>query len=759
MAFLEAYYQFLEQNESTLAEGQVVDRAKNLLDYKDIDSTIDSFADKLHKKFMDDFPINALADRRTILKHIKDFYRAKGSEKSYRFLMRALYNKEIDFYYPKNDVLRASDGKWFIQKSLRVQQTQVNGVANNFVSGLELYVNRLITGNTSNASAVVESVDRYFTDGFQVDELVLSGIVGTFQSEEGVSVSFSKDGTSYNVDSAIIGSVVNALFITESGSGYHVGDPVIVLHSTGTGACVAVATVSTGNVRAVLVNEGGVGFRAGDYLNFTSSYGSGANGQLTVINTDERYHPNTYNIWITLISQEANTNIGNSIYSNLNAALVDPANNWIQNSLSHFVYSNTGPALIIEMNNAGSGYSENPTISILANTRIRELGILGKMNVVNGGTGYAVNDLIEFTNVTGGFGVGALANVTGVHANGAISSVRFKNMTGHVTGGAGYDMNFLPRANVINTLGTGVNANVMVDSLLGYGGTFNVVNSTIGSIETLRIFSGGRNYTNAPTLDLSGSGDGTAEAYATVLSGVYTYPGRYLNDDGHLSSYNYLQDRDYYQNFSYVVRVKESIERYRYTLKQLVHPAGMKLFGEYLEVNENQANAEVVISTSSDAGTIRFKQATYVKTGNTINIAYASHNANINSTVYLGFTENVSIFNVSNGIYAVTGNSGPNYFTVKQKSNLYSITINNAGRLYNANSYLIFTGDGAGANATYTINANGSLVSVNVAEYGAGFTRVPTVTANGSNSVAATFDVVISYANNTSGTVEAGFST
>src|SRR6185503_17701877 len=273
-------------------------------------------------------------------------------------------------------------------------------------------------------------------------------------------------------------------------------------------------------------------------------------------------------------------------------------------------------------------------------------------------------------------------------------------------------------------------------------------NTTLGAIQKITITSAGFNYDTAPTIDLSQSGDGTATATASILDGVFTYPGRYLNDDGQVSSFNFLQDRDYYQNFPYVVRVQESIDNYRKMFKELVHPAGMKMFGEYTLLEENQNYTAP--TSQKDAGFIKFNHETFIKTGNTINISYATQNTKVNDSVYLSFTENVSINNVTNGIYKVTNNSHTNWFTVKQYSNILSIAINNAGRLYNSNSNLVITGDGSGANAYYTINSNGSIVSVNVLNYGIDYTSTPSVTANGSNSVAATFDVLLAFANNRS---------
>jgi hypothetical protein len=48
---------------------------------------------------------------------------------------------------------------------------------------------------------------------------------------------------------------------------------------------------------------------------------------------------------------------------------------------------------------------------------------------------------------------------------------------------------------------------------------------------------------------------------------------------GHLSSNMYLQDSDYYQNYSYVIRTGQDISKYAELVKEILHPAGLKFFG------------------------------------------------------------------------------------------------------------------------------------------------------------------------------------
>ena len=149
VAFLEAYYEFLEQQTGP------VNVSRNLLEQLDVDKT-DIFIQKFYDNFIPLIPESAVVDRTLILKNIKDFYRSRGTEKSIRFLMRVLFDEEVEFYYPQKDILRVSDGKWFIEKSLKVTDVKINGVANDAIGVTQNFVGRKIVGLTSNAYALVE---------------------------------------------------------------------------------------------------------------------------------------------------------------------------------------------------------------------------------------------------------------------------------------------------------------------------------------------------------------------------------------------------------------------------------------------------------------------------------------------------------------------------------------------------------------------------------------------------------------------------
>lgn len=656
--FLEKYYEYLEQSEENFRSGNPIERLINHLQNIDIDHTDhDEAAQYLYKKFIQDIPLSINADKNILLKNIKDFYRAKGTEKATKFLIYALTGfANTEIYYPKRDILRASDGKWYIQKSLRVYDTEIEGTANTLLSGLEQYIGRQIRGNTSNSSAIVESIDRFFQQGSRIDELILSNINGDFENGEVVYATFEENGMTKDIESKVFGGIVNSITIDTAGTGYEIGDPVVIISSSGAGACATVASVSTGNISSLAIINGGAGFKANDSVTVTPiSGGGGASIYISSVDTSEEYHPNSYNLIAATIGLESNTLIGNTTYSNLVPAITDPANNTIANSMLYFNYANTGPISGITILSTGSGYDQPPVIDAVANNLVKTYGILGRMRIVDGGLNYSIGDTISFI---GGAGLGATANVSNVAANGKITQVRFQTVTGFPIGGVGYTQDNLPTCNVETASGNG--ANIVVTAILGDGEEFMMANTTLGAIERITIFDSGFGYTEAPTIDLTGSGDGTARANATIIEGVFEYPGRYLNDDGFISSYNFLQDRDYYQLFSYVIQSGISIDDYRAVLMKLGHPAGMKMFGEYRLFDPNEEMVESDDASNISSFIIYTKE--YNKTGNSINIAYTSHGIANGTNVYLEFKTG-DMANVENSIYSII-NINPNSLLV-----------------------------------------------------------------------------------------------
>lgn len=649
--FLSAYYEYLESQSNTVV--------KSISDFQsrmDIDTTVDGFSQKLYDEFLHYFPNEMIADKSLILKRAKDFYRSRGTEKSFKFLFRALYGKEVEIYRPQDDVLIASSGKWFIEKSIRLTDITVNDIVITELTDFQKLVNTEILGKESGAKAFVERVIIAYDSGLLKYETFISNIRGTFLNGENIITTNINNEV---IEATILSGIIASITITNPGSLYNIGDPVIISGGYGRDGTAYVSAVTSGSIVAVSSVDGGAGFRINDVIQFSGGSGTGAKGNVSSLlgTANSFFHPNTYNIVYDTILLYANTtlNIANYAFPALANANI---NSSLSSAFSTFAFGPTGPIGTITLSTGGAGYLTTPSADPIGNTLIKTLGILGKMRIISPGSSYANGDIIRFINAPGGMGSGSNAIVQSVNALGSIEHVAFVPVPGWITGGVGYDMLHLPLCNIISTMGSG--GNVVVTSLLGFGApgtSLSVVSGTVGQIESITITNRGIAYNAAPIIDLTGSGDGTARAFSNIVTGTFTYPGRYLDDTGFLSSFNFLQDRDYYQSFSYVVKVRESIDTYRSIVRDLLHPIGTKMFGEYMFGGDTFSNTKI---SSQNTGVILITTNSFafdvIRRASVLTYYYSN-------VVMEGLTVAKTISVSGGGDYSINGNAFINFPT------------------------------------------------------------------------------------------------
>ena len=174
-----------------------------------------AFKKELYPNIRDDSSV----DLKFFIKHLKEFYRSKGSEKSFQTLFRALYAQEsLDFYYPKTDLLKVSDGIWaqdtILQLDYDVDYLNFNGLT--------------ITGLTSGATAFVSNVTTRKLGTIPLIELVLSNESGEFV----VGETFTATLVSGSTLSAVILGMLTDIEITDGGTGYDIGDSITIVSDT-----------------------------------------------------------------------------------------------------------------------------------------------------------------------------------------------------------------------------------------------------------------------------------------------------------------------------------------------------------------------------------------------------------------------------------------------------------------------------------------------------------------------------------------------
>lgn len=240
VAFVQEYYKWLESTNNPLYY------SRNLLSFRDIDSTLDEFLPHFQQKYLNNISFVNVVDKRQLVKNALEIYRSKGTIYSLRLLFRLLFREEIDVYYPGDDILRTSNGVWITPTFVELTPTDR---AKNFVG-------KTITGTVSGAHGFVESVVRKNNNGKVIDVAYLSDVFGDFTTGELVT----DDGRIPN-SPQVIGSL-SELLIDAAGSGFEIGQVLDVL-STRSGknakARVTDIGVRTGEVNYRLI-DGGYGY-------------------------------------------------------------------------------------------------------------------------------------------------------------------------------------------------------------------------------------------------------------------------------------------------------------------------------------------------------------------------------------------------------------------------------------------------------------------------------------------------------------------
>jgi hypothetical protein len=268
IAFVEAYYEWLEQSNN------VIEVSKNLLNYQDIDLTYDKYFEYFKREIIPALPEEILADKVLMAKHVKDLYRSKGSELSFRLLFRLLYNEDISLFYPGDYILRASDGRWVKETVVRVGAP--------FIGDTTQLKDSSIIGINSGATARVESLIKTQSVGRPVYQLYLSSVVGVFEDNE--TIRNTANTILANI-SGQVGPLQGVSVATGLGGAFHrVGDEVIFTSTSGSGARGTVlSTASDSSVIFSIVN-GGNGYTTNSVCTVTGGSGTGASFVVTGIN-------------------------------------------------------------------------------------------------------------------------------------------------------------------------------------------------------------------------------------------------------------------------------------------------------------------------------------------------------------------------------------------------------------------------------------------------------------------------------------------
>jgi hypothetical protein len=215
-------------------------------------------------------------NQRNFLKFMKDFYQSKGTEKSYDFLFRSIFNEPIEIYYPKDNLFKASNNIWESTTSVRAIPHAIS------LDNPEIQNPYRITGKVSKATATVEYYKDFKVGEYDVREYFITNIFGTFGSQEDIVVS-QTNGTEFEEK---LYECVVGFDITNGGSDYSRNQPIhynLSSSGSGYGFAAIIDHTSVGKVESINIGSGGDGYIDGEHIEFVDdgTLGQGASGEVT----------------------------------------------------------------------------------------------------------------------------------------------------------------------------------------------------------------------------------------------------------------------------------------------------------------------------------------------------------------------------------------------------------------------------------------------------------------------------------------------
>src|SRR6056300_1384792 len=535
-----------------------VQNIQDLLNFRDPDKVVSNFLTKFRNEFLNTLPetLSNGVDKRKLIKNVKSVYRAKGTNRGHELFFRLLFGLESETIYPRENILRASDGKWDTNKVLRAIAT---------IGNTGDLIGRTIEGETSGATAIVENVFKFQIGENEVTSFILNedSISGTFQISEVVRGTETDDDDIYI--KATVTGIPSTISITNDGSLYTVADTVTVTGG-GQNALVQVDAVGRGGITEFIIGSGGSGYEIGDDIVFTNTGtgGGSARAKVSIVNGGLTQETSTSTTEDHIVLEDETTRgdayTGNKIVQESGTGSGNVTDIRIISSGNN--YQSLPSVVVDDSNGSGAEVYAYGT----------EIGRILGLKIIESGSGYEASPSPPTLSLPSYM---ILSNVSG-------SFVTGETVTG------------------IDTSSTSITATVVsYDSDTG----------------VLKVSSPTGQFAEDSTITADSGASGLVEkndlstATATVGAVVDT-AGTYINQDGHVSETSMrIQDSLYYQDFSYVIKVGRTINDWRDSFKKTMHTSGFYFTGQ---VNlETSVSAEIQRTIGINSG-INYEQVALI---------------------------------------------------------------------------------------------------------------------------------------------------
>ena len=278
-----------------------------LLDYSDIDQTLETFLQYFQKDFIPSLDLKETQNARLTLKNIGSLYKQKGTAESVKFLMRLLYGEDAEIKYPIDETVFASDSGFNEERRLSItmdlgatpKQTdkivQYNDTDSTLVDAEAIVENAYITDLENREYSLSISlthrgefeknkiaylIDR---DGVTTYQGTIKGIVSSidttqgsiyFRNEDNNGDLLTEDGDGLLMETTSAGSMYELQDVVDFNGGKLDTDTLTAKSN--------VTSVSRGPVEKIYIETGGQTYSPGDIVVFDND-ASGGNGAEAII--------------------------------------------------------------------------------------------------------------------------------------------------------------------------------------------------------------------------------------------------------------------------------------------------------------------------------------------------------------------------------------------------------------------------------------------------------------------------------------------
>ena len=488
ITFIEKYYEYID------SDGNPANLLLNKK-YSDIDDINDEELNKRALELAKEFPQLLQADRKTLLKKIKNIYESKGSVRSIKAYFKLIYDEEVDVYFPSKNILRASDGIWikdnFVFATAGYDNFDVQNL-NGTVADLIYYETIGSVTIPRIVSITIPRVSKIAYTSPQVYEVQI-------KLPEGIT-SIPGPGVGAAAKATISGGIVTNIEVTNGGLQYTAA-PAVVLSGAGSGIDFSArAVVSEGIVTSIVINDGGTGYTDGEYsLSF-----------------------NTSNVRTFIVDRGATAEEEN-VRAYLDRCI---------SSVSASVYDGIIQPFRIVVGREYKIVSSGSTDFTLIGAADSDVGTIFTATGVGTGTG----TVISTGTLNAGFSVGQI--------------------------------------NTVNEEGGNNNGVIRIQST-----------DTKNAPTSFSIINPGRRFTEAE-FNIGIGSSLRKSVILTITTGyLFVEEGKFKDDRGKLSDANRIQDNYRYQSYSYIIKSTMPESSWKKRFKEIMHPAGMEVFGDLIIKN------------------------------------------------------------------------------------------------------------------------------------------------------------------------------